>query len=97
MNKYIKGFGFYAVLLAVIFVIYYMLNFSAKPNTIEFDKLINDIKDSKVTELTIVENNAEIKLKDGTKAECYIPSITILTNPRTPLAFAGLLKSYLTV
>ena len=78
MNKYIKGFGFYAVLLAVIFVIYYMLNFSAKPNTIEFDKLINDIKDSKVTELTIVENNAEIKLKDGTKAECYIPSITIL-------------------
>lgn len=78
MKKYIKGFSFYALLLAVIFVIYFLLNYSAEPARMEFGDLINAINNEQVATLEITDNIAVIEKKDGTKSECYIPSMTVL-------------------
>lgn len=78
MKKYIKGFGFYAILLAVIFVIYFMIDFSTEPSKLEFSDLVNKINSSQVTSLEIVDNTAFVTLKDKTEYECYIPSIGVL-------------------
>jgi len=78
LKKYIKGFGFYAILLAVIFVIYFMIDFSTEPSKLEFSDLVNKINSSQVTSLEIVDNTAFVTLKDKTEYECYIPSIGVL-------------------
>ncbi len=78
MKKYIKGAGFYVILLAVIFAIYFLINYSPAPDRLEFGELITQIKTEKVTDLEVVNNNATVKLKDGKTYECYIPSQSIL-------------------
>ncbi len=78
MKKYIKGAGFYVVLLAVIFAIYFLINYSPAPERLEFGELITSIKTEKVTDLEVVNNNASVKLKDGKTYECYIPSVEIM-------------------
>ena len=78
MKKYIKGVGFYAVLLAVIFVIYFLLNYSTEPTKLEFGDLVNHINNKQVTTLEITNNTALVTLKDGKQAQCYIPSDSIL-------------------
>ncbi len=78
MKKYIKGAGFYAILLAVIFGIYFLINYSPAPDKLEFGELIASIKAEKVTDLEIVNNNASVKLKDGKTYTCHIPSQSIL-------------------
>ncbi len=78
MKKYIKGIGFYAVLLAVIFVIYFMLNYTTEPTKLEFGDLVNNINSGKVATLEIVDNTAYVTLKDKTEAQCYVPSDSVL-------------------
>ena len=78
MKKYIKGIGFYAVLLAVIFVIYFMLNYTTEPTKLEFGDLVNNINNGKVATLEIIDNTAYVTLKDKTEAECYVPSDSVL-------------------
>ena len=78
MKKYIKGLGFYAVLLGVIFLIYFLLGFSAEPTQIEFGDLVTAINNKELTTLEITNNTALVKFKDGNEAECYIPSATVL-------------------
>ena len=78
MKKYIKGVGFYAVLLAVIFVIYFLLNYSTEPTKIEFGDLVNSINNKQVTTLEIINNTAMVTLQDGKEAQCYIPSVSVL-------------------
>ncbi len=78
MKKYIKGVGFYAILLAVIFVIYFLLSYSTEPTKLEFGDLINKINTNQVTNLEIIDSTAYVTLKDNTQAECYIPSATVL-------------------
>ena len=64
MKKYIKGFSFYALLLAVIFVIYFLLNYSAEPARMEFGDLINAINNEQVATLEITDNIAVIEKKE---------------------------------
>lgn len=78
MKKYIKGIWFYAILLAVIFVIYFLLGYSTEPVKLEFGDLVNKINTNQVTELEIVDNTAYVTLKDNTEVQCYIPSSTVL-------------------
>ncbi len=78
MKKYIKGIGFYAILLAVIFVIYFLLSYSIEPTKLEFGDLVNKINTNQVTNLEIIDNTAYVTFKDNTQAECYIPSATVL-------------------
>ena len=78
LKKYIKGVGFYAILLGVIFVIYFLLNYTTEPTKIEFGELITNIRNQQITTLEITSNNARVVYKDGKEAECYIPSINVL-------------------
>ncbi len=87
MKKYIKGFGFYAILLVVIFIIYFMLNYQTGPVIKEFSELVNDINSGTVKELIIIENNAVATLNDGTKISVDIPSIeTLYTHAGTAIS-----------
>ncbi len=78
MKKYIKGIGFYAILLLVIFVIYFLLSYSTEPTKLEFGDLVNKINTNQVTTLEIIDSTAYVTLKDNTDAQCYIPSATVL-------------------
>lgn len=78
MKKYIKGIGFYILLLAVIFLIYSLISFKSGPATKDFSELVSQINSGNVTELQITENVALAALKDGTIIKVEIPSLDVL-------------------
>ncbi len=78
MKKYIKGIGFYILLLAVIFLIYSLISYKSGPTTKGFSDLVNQINSGNVTELQITENVAVASLKDGTIIKSEIPSLDAL-------------------
>lgn len=78
MKKYIKGIGFYILLLAVIFLIYSLISFKSGPAAKDFSELVAQINSGSVTELQITENVAVAKLKDGTIIKTEIPSLDVL-------------------
>ncbi len=78
MKKYIKGIGFYILLLAVIFLIYSLISYKSGPTTKGFSDLVNQINSGNVTELQITENVAVASLKDGTIIKSEIPSLGAL-------------------
>ena len=78
MKKYIKGASFYMLLLAVIFLIYFLLNYQSGPVVKEFSDLVTLINNGSVKELVIVENTATATLSDNTKITSEIPSLGAL-------------------
>jgi len=83
LKKYIKGFGIYAILLIVIFAAYSFMSYSAEPQTIGFSELIKNISEGKVKEIVILQDEANVTLKNGKTMTCEIQSSTVL------YAFAG--------
>jgi len=83
VKKYIKGIGIYAVLLIVIFAAYSFMSYSAEPETMGFSELIKNINSGKVEEIVILQDEANVTLKNGKTAICEIQSSTVL------YAFAG--------
>jgi len=78
LKKYIKGASFYMLLLAVIFLIYFLLNYQSGPVVKEFSDLVTLINNGSVKELVIVENTATATLSDNTKITSEIPSLGAL-------------------
>ncbi len=78
MKKYIKGASFYILLLAVIFLIYFMLNYQTGPAVKDFSDLITLINNGSVKELVVVDNAATVTLNDNTKIAAEIPSLGAL-------------------
>ncbi len=78
MKKYIKGASFYILLLTVIFLIYFFLNYQSGPVVKEFSDLVTLINNGTVKELVIVENTATATLSDNTKITSEIPSLGAL-------------------
>ncbi len=78
MKKYIKGASFYILLLAVIFLIYFLLNYQTGPVMKDFSDLITLINTGNVKELVVVENTATVTLKDNSKVTSEIPSLGAL-------------------
>lgn len=78
MKKYIKGASFYILLLAVIFLIYFLLSYQTGPAMKDFSDLITLINSESVKELVVVENTATVTLKDNTKVTSEIPSLGAL-------------------
>ena len=78
MKKYIKGASFYILLLAVIFLIYFLLNYQTGPVMKDFSDLVTLINNGNVKELVVVENTATVTLKDNTKVTSEIPSLGAL-------------------
>ncbi|MBE7012950.1 MAG: ATP-dependent metallopeptidase FtsH/Yme1/Tma family protein [Ruminococcaceae bacterium] len=78
LKKYIKGASFYILLLTVIFLIYFFLNYQSGPVVKEFSDLVTLINNGTVKELVIVENTATATLNDNTKITSEIPSLGAL-------------------
>ncbi len=74
MKKRMRGFGFYAILLLVIIMVYSMVSSGDEATVYKFSDLINSVKNEDVKEIEIVENTATATLKNGTKIEVDIPS-----------------------
>ena len=78
MNKYIKGFGFYVLLFAIILAIFTLYTSVPESTPKVYSDLYDAVKNSQVRELVIVEKNATAILADGTKMEVTIPDIEIV-------------------
>ena len=78
MKKYIKGASFYILLLGVIFLIYFLLNYQPGPKMISFSELVNHINSGNVKELVVSQDIASAKLKGGEEVSAEITSIDVL-------------------
>ncbi len=78
MKRYLRGLSFYLIMFAVIMAIY---SFTAAPKQLEKDvysDLILKIQQGEVSELSVVDDIAVAKLKDGTSMEVEVPGYYIL-------------------
>ncbi len=78
MKKRFKGFGFYAILLIAIIIIYSMVSTGDEAEKYNFSYLVNAIKSEEVRELEIFENTAYATLVGGKKIEVDIPGYNAL-------------------
>ena len=78
MKKRFKGFGFYAILLIAIIVIYSMVSTGDEAEGYNFSYLVNAIKSEEVREIEIYDKTAYATLVGGKKIEVDIPSYTAL-------------------
>ncbi len=78
MKKRFRGFGFYAILLIAIIVIYSLVSTGDVAKKYNFSDLVNSIKNEEVKEIEILENTAYTTLKSDEKIEVDIPGYTAL-------------------
>ena len=78
MKKRFKGFGFYAILLIAIIVIYSMVSTGDEAESYNFSYLVNAIKNEEVREIEIYDKTAYATLVGGKKIEVDIPGYTAL-------------------
>ncbi len=80
MKKHFKGIAIYAILLLVIFGIYSFIDYDASPAKISFSELVQHIENGNVSEIKIIQDEAEIKLIKGevTNVTCEIQSSGLL-------------------
>ena len=80
MKKHFKGIAIYAILLLVIFSIYSFMDYDASPAKISFSELVQHIENGNVSEIKIIQDEAEIKLIKGevTNVTCEIQSSGLL-------------------
>ncbi len=79
MNRFIKSFGFWIILVAALFFAYYFIGNSADIQNINFTELIVEIKNSNVESLEYENNVATIVQKDTKEIKkCYLPTLNML-------------------
>jgi len=83
-KKGFNGIWFYAVLLAIVFLIFSVLNYTPGIQQIKYSDLLSNIKSGQVTEMVIEDRTVTITLNEpltapnSNKRIAYIPSISIL-------------------
>ena len=75
MKKYLKNFGFYILLFAIIMVIFTMYTSLPEKEVKTYNDLYSEIVAGNVKSLTIVEQNATAVLKDDTTMSVTIPPV----------------------
>ncbi len=75
MKKYMKNFGFYILLFAIIMVIFTMYTNWPAEESKTYNDLYEKIMAQEVQELTIIEQNATAVLKNGKTMNVTIPPI----------------------
>ncbi len=79
MNKFIKSFGFWIVLIVALFTAYYLMGDMSAAQNIDFSELISLVNNNNVKSIEYVNNTATIITKDGGSVkECYLPSLNML-------------------
>ncbi len=80
MKRYIRGVGFYILLFFVIVMIFWMTSMPGQQTKEIYSDLILKIQQEQVTELSVVDNIATAKLKDGTVINVEVPGYLVLKN-----------------
>ncbi len=80
MRRYFRGIGFYLLLFLVIVGIYTMTSMPSAENKEIYSDLLVKIQQEQVTELSVVDNIATAKLKDGTELSVEVPGYIVLKN-----------------
>ena len=79
MNKFIKNYGFWIVLIIVLFAAYYFMSSVVETKDIAFSDLISEIQNSNVKTIEYDNNILTVVMKDTNEfKKCYIPSLTML-------------------
>ena len=84
MNKFFKNFGFWIVLIVALFIGYTLMGAGNSIESIEFSKLVSEIKSENVLTLQYEENIIKIETKDKDQygenviKTCYVPSLNML-------------------
>ena len=79
MNKFIKNFGFWIVLIVMLFAAYYFMNSAVDSQNITFSELVSEIKNSNVETMEYLDNTLTVVIKNsGEVKNCYIPSLSML-------------------
>lgn len=84
MKKHFRGFGFYIVLFLAILLIFSLTTSPDKKSKDIYSDLVLKIQNEEVTELSIVDNEATAKLKDGSTVKVEVPSYETLKNDVGP-------------
>ncbi len=80
MKRYLKGIGFYVILFFIIVMIFWMTSMPGKTSKEIYSDLVLKIQQEQVTELSVVDNVATAKLKDGTVISVEVPGYNTLKN-----------------
>ena len=78
MKKFVKNFGFWIVLIAVLFFAYYFMGISTESQNISFTQLVNEINTENVKTLEYSESTVTVELQNKEIKKCYVPSLTML-------------------
>ncbi|MBO5743183.1 MAG: ATP-dependent zinc metalloprotease FtsH [Clostridia bacterium] len=79
MNKFIKSYGFWIVLIIVLFGAYYFMNSATETKNIVFSDLVSEIQNSNIKSIQYAEGTVTVVMKDTDELKkCYIPSLSML-------------------
>ena len=78
MNKYLKGFGFYFLLFAVIIAVFALTNIPSQETKEIYSDLVVKIQNHEVKELSIVDDVATATLNDDSEITVEVPSYETL-------------------
>jgi len=78
LKKFVKNFGFWIVLIAVLFFAYYFMGISTESQNISFTQLVNEINTENVKTLEYSESTVTVELQNKEIKKCYVPSLTML-------------------
>ena len=79
MNKFIKNYGFWLVLIIVLFAAYYFMNSATETKNIVFSDLVSEIQNSNIKTIEYTDSTATVVMKNTDEIKkCYIPSLTML-------------------
>ena len=79
MNKFIKSYGFWIVLIIVLFGAYYFMGSAAETKNIVFSDLVSEIQNSNIKSIQYAEGTVTVVMKETDELrKCYIPSLSML-------------------
>ena len=79
MNKFIKSYGFWIVLIIVLFGAYYFMNSATETKNIVFSDLVSEIQNANIKSIQYAEGTVTVVMKDTNEMrKCYIPSLSML-------------------
>ena len=64
MNKFFKNFGFWILLIVILFTTYYFMSIPTADKSISFSQLVNEINNGNIKSIEYVDNNMTVEMKN---------------------------------
>jgi len=79
LNRFIKSFGFWIILIVTLFLAYYFMGITTEPQNISFSELVNEINEENIKTIEYVNSTVTVVTKKNEEIKkCYLPSLTML-------------------